>query len=85
MVTGAIAALPWGVVFVLRAVAEMNGMETAEALGSTSTAVKSRLLRALLMVREERAMRFERSPGLKSSIMRVGMREVGPPGIFRKC
>ena len=76
MVTGAIAALAWGVVFVLRAVAEMNRMETA---------VKSRLLRALLMVREERATRFERSPGLKSSIMRVGMREVGPPGIFRKC
>jgi len=70
---------------VLRDVAEMNTMETAEALGSTSTAVNSRLLRAPLMVREARAARFERSPGLKSSIMRVGMREGGPPGIPRKC
>jgi len=54
---------------VVRDVAEMNTMETAEALGSTSMAVKSRLLRALLLVREARAARFERSPGLKSSIM----------------
>src|SRR5437879_10647003 len=84
MVTGAIAALAWGVVFVPRDVAEINTMETAEALGSTSTAVKSRLLRALLMVREARVARFEGSPCLKSSIMRVGMREGGPPGIFRK-
>jgi len=47
----------------------MNTMETAEALGSTSMAVKSRLLRALLLVREARAARFERSHGIKSSIM----------------
>jgi len=53
------------VAFVLRDFAEMNTMETAEALGSMSTALKSRLLRALLLVREERATRFERSPGLK--------------------
>ncbi len=87
MVTGAIAVLPpaQGVAFVLRDVAEMNTMETAEALGSTSTAVKSRLLRSLLMVREARAARFERSPGLKSSIMRVRMREGVPPGSFCKC
>ena len=65
----------------LRDVAEMN----RKALGSTSTAVKSCLLRALLMVREARVACFERSPGLKSSIMRVGMREGGPPGIFCKC
>ena len=68
-----------------RDVVDMNRMETAEALGSMSTVLKSRLLRALLMVREARATRFEGSPGLKSSIMRVGMREGGPPGIFRKC
>ena len=68
-----------------RDVVDMNRMETAEALGSTSTAVKSRLLRALMMVREARAARFERSLGLKSAIMCVGVREGGPPGIFRKC
>jgi len=53
------------VVSVPRELAEMNTMETAEALGLTRVAAKSRLLRAWLMVRAARAARFERSPGLK--------------------
>src|SRR5215471_6736930 len=57
MIEDAIQALPpaYRVVFVLRDVTEMDTVEAAEALDLTIAALKSRLLRARLMVRERLA------------------------------
>ena len=65
-------APPYRVVFVLRDVAEMDTVEVAEVLGLTIAAVKSRLLRARLMMREALSERFARRPGLKSHLVRAG-------------
>ncbi len=74
MVEEAILGLPpaYRVVFVLRDVAEMETVEVAEALGLKIAALKSRLLRARLMVREALAERFAGRPGLKSHLLRAG-------------
>ncbi len=58
----AIQSLPpaYRVVFMLRDVEEMDTGETAEALGISVAAAKSRLLRARLMMREALAPRFGR-------------------------
>ncbi len=74
MVEQAILSVPptYRVVFVLRDVAEMDTVEAAEVLGITIAALKSRLLRARLMVRELLAARFEQRPGLKSHLLRAG-------------
>ncbi len=73
LVEEAIRSLPpsYRVVFVLRDLAEMSTPEAAEALGLTISALKSRLLRARLMVREALAKRFQRAPTLKSRMRRV--------------
>jgi len=62
IVEEAIWALPaaYRVVFVLRDVCELNTAETAEILNLSIAAVKSRLLRARLMVRERLAQRLPR-------------------------
>ena len=72
----AIESLPpaYRVVFVLRDVAEMDTVEAAEVLGLTIAALKSRLLRARLMMRDALAVRFAERPGLKSRLMQAGMR-----------
>jgi RNA polymerase sigma-70 factor (ECF subfamily) len=62
---------PYRVVLALRDVAEMDTVETAEVLGLTIAAVKSRLLRARLMVREHLAGRFARKPGWASGLRRM--------------
>ena len=74
IVEEAILALPpaYRVVFVLRDVAEMDTVEAAEVLGLTIAAVKSRLLRARLMMREALAARFADRPGLKSRLINTG-------------
>ena len=74
MVHEAIAGIPpvYRVVLVLRDIAEMDTVETAEVLGLTIAALKSRLLRARLMVREHLAVRFEERPGWKSKLVRAG-------------
>ncbi len=74
LIEDAIQALPpaYRVVFVLRDVSEMDTVEAAEALGLTIAALKSRLLRARLMVRERLAVRLEGRPGLKSKLVRTG-------------
>jgi RNA polymerase sigma-70 factor (ECF subfamily) len=74
IVEEAILGLPptYRVVFVLRDVAEMETVELAEALGLKIAALKSRLLRARLMVREALAERFAERPGLKSHLIRAG-------------
>ncbi len=66
----AIRSLPpaYRVVFVLRDVEELSTEEAAEALGLTISALKSRLLRARLMVREALAARFGRPAGQKSEM-----------------
>ncbi len=75
LVEEAILSLPpaYRVVFVLRDVAEMDTVEAAEVLGLTVAALKSRLLRARLMVREALAARFAERPGLKSRLVQAGM------------
>ena len=74
LIEEAIAALPpdYRVVFVLRDVSEMDTVEAAEVLGLTIAALKSRLLRARLMMRETLAARFAERPGLKSRLLRAG-------------
>ena len=51
---------PYRSVFVLRDVEELSTEETAEALGLSITAVKSRLLRASLQLREKLTRYFKR-------------------------
>lgn len=74
LVEEAVAALPpaYRVVFVLRDIAEMDTVEAAEALGLTIAALKSRLLRARLMLREALAARFAERPGFKAHLVRAG-------------
>lgn len=70
----AIQELPpdYRVVLVLRDISELDTVQTAEALGLTIAATKSRLLRARLMVREKLAVRFEKHSGWKSKWIRAG-------------
>jgi len=74
LVEQAVLSLPpaYRVVFVLRDVAEMDTVEAAEVLDLTIAALKSRLLRARLMVREALAPRFAERPGLKSRLRNAG-------------
>jgi RNA polymerase sigma-70 factor (ECF subfamily) len=57
---------PYRVVFVLRELVELSTEETAAALGLSVAAVKSRVLRARLMVREALARRFQQAPTLRA-------------------
>ena len=61
------------IVFVLRDIEGLSTDEAAEVLGLNVAALKSRLLRARLMVREELAAKLEKQPGLKARLVRVGM------------
>jgi RNA polymerase sigma-70 factor (ECF subfamily) len=71
----AIHSLPplYRVAFILRDVEEVSTEEAAEVLGVSIPALKSRVLRARLMVRELLAKRFQQAPTLKSRIADVGM------------
>lgn len=71
----AVLSLPpdYRVVFVLRDVAEMDTVEAAEVLGLTIAALKSRLLRARLMVRESLAARLAQPPTLKTRLRNAGL------------
>jgi RNA polymerase sigma-70 factor (ECF subfamily) len=74
IVEEAIWALPvaYRIVFVLRDVCDQTTVETAEILNLSIPAVKSRLLRARLMVRESLARRFRKSSTLVARILRTG-------------
>lgn len=74
LVRAAIESLepPYRVVFVLRDIAQVDTAETAEVLGLTIAAVKSRLLRARLMVREALAEKFAKKPGIRTALRRMG-------------
>lgn len=61
------------IVFVLRDIEGLSTEEAAEVLSLNVAALKSRLLRARLMVREELAAKLEKQPGFKARLVRVGM------------
>jgi RNA polymerase sigma-70 factor (ECF subfamily) len=71
IVENAIQSLPeiYREAFILRDVEELSAEEAAEALGITVGALKSRLLRARLIVRESLAEKFEEPPTLKTKIV----------------
>ena len=73
IVQEAIQSLPaeYRAVLVLRDISELDTVETAEALGLSIAATKSRLLRARLMVREKLAGRFEKHGSWKSKWIRA--------------
>ncbi len=74
IVEEAIWALPvaYRIVFVLRDVCDQTTAETAEILNLGIPAVKSRLLRARLMVRESLTRQFRKSSTLVARILRTG-------------
>ena len=59
--------------FVLRDIEELTAEEAAEALQVSVPALKSRLLRARLMMRETLAEKFEEPPTLKTKIVHTAM------------
>jgi RNA polymerase sigma-70 factor, ECF subfamily len=71
MVEDAIRALPpiYRETFVLRDVEGLRAEEAAEILGLTLPAIKSRLLRARLLMRETLAARLENTPALPKRIL----------------
>ena len=71
LVEGAIQALPpiYRETLVLRDIEEMRAEEAAEALGITVPALKSRLLRARLLLRESLGAHFEEPRQLSTRIM----------------
>lgn len=71
MVEEAIQALPdiYREAFILRDVEEMSAEEASEVLGISVPALKSRLLRARLLVREALAQVFQGRPKLKTRIV----------------
>lgn len=70
LVEAAIQALPeiYREAFVLRDVEEISAEEAADVLGISVPALKSRLLRARLLVRETLAEKLEEPPTLKTKI-----------------
>ncbi len=71
MIEDAIQSLPtiYREALVLRDVEEMSAQEAAEAIGITVPALKSRLLRARLMMREALAVSLEQAPTLGKKIL----------------
>jgi RNA polymerase sigma-70 factor, ECF subfamily len=71
LVENAIRALPeiYREAFVLRDVEHLTAEEAAEALGVTVAALKSRLLRARLLVRESLSEKLEQRPSLTTKVM----------------
>jgi RNA polymerase sigma-70 factor (ECF subfamily) len=76
IVEDAIQSLPpiYRETFVLRDVEGLRAEEAAEILGLTLPAIKSRLLRARLLVREALAARLEDTPGLPKKILTTASR-----------
>ncbi|MBS1842575.1 MAG: sigma-70 family RNA polymerase sigma factor [Acidobacteria bacterium] len=76
MVESAIQSLPpiYRETFVLRDVEGLRAEEAAEILGLTLPAIKSRLLRARLLVREALAARLENTPGLPKKMLTMAGR-----------
>jgi len=68
-----IAALPrtYRVAIVLRDIEQLSNDEAAQALGLSVPALKSRVLRARLMLREALAEKFQNPPTLRSRLARA--------------
>ena len=75
IIEDAIQSLPeiYREAFVLRDVEELSAEEAAEVLGTTVPALKSRLLRARLMMRETLAEKFEQPPTLKTKVVHAAV------------
>lgn len=75
IVEDAIQSLPeiYREAFVVRDVEELSAEEAAEVLGITVPALKSRLLRARLMMRESLAEKLEEPPTLKMKIVHTAV------------
>ena len=75
IVERAIQSLPeiYREAFVLRDIEELSTEEAAEALGITVPALKSRLLRARLMLRESLAEKFEEPATLRTKIVHTAV------------
>jgi RNA polymerase sigma-70 factor, ECF subfamily len=75
MVEEAIQTLPeiYREVFVLRDVEGLKAEEAAEVLGIKIPALKSRLLRARMLMRETLAERLEEPPSLKTKVMHTAV------------
>jgi|SRR5215472_4762286 len=75
MVESAIQSLPeiYREAFVLRDLEELSAAEAAEALGITVPPVKSRLLRARLMLRESLAEKFEEPATLRTKFVHTAV------------
>lgn len=75
MVERAIASLPdiYREAFVLRDIEGLTAEEAAGALGATVAALKSRLLRARLMMRETLSEQMEEPPSLKTKVVHGAM------------
>jgi len=75
IVESAIQSLPeiYREAFVLRDIEELSAEEAAEALGITVPALKSRLLRARLMLRETLAEKFEEPATLRTKIVHTAV------------
>jgi RNA polymerase sigma-70 factor, ECF subfamily len=75
IVEEAIRALPpiYREAFVLRDIEELSAEEAAEALGITVPALKSRLLRGRLMMRENLAGMLEERPTLKKRVLHTAV------------
>ena len=71
----AIQSLPeiYRVAFVLRDIEELSAEEAAEALGITVPALKSRLLRARLMLRESLGEKFEEPATLRTKMVHTAV------------
>jgi len=87
LVEGAIRSLPaaYRVVVVLRDIEELPAEEAAEVLGLSLPALKSRLLRGRLMLRERLAPHFELPPSFERRLRRAGkmMRHMIEMGLER--
>ena len=75
MVEQAIQSLPeiYREVFVLRDVEGLKAEEAAEVLGIKVPALKSRLLRARMLMRETLAERLEEPPSLKTKVVHTAV------------
>jgi len=87
LVEDALASLPaiYRAAFVLRDLEDLSNAEAAEALGLTVEAMKSRVLRARLMMREALAPRFERPQTLKTRLVRAGWKVRGAAWMMRQA
>jgi RNA polymerase sigma-70 factor, ECF subfamily len=87
LVEEALESLPaiYRTAFILRDLEGLSNGEAAEALGLKVEALKSRVVRARLMMREALAPRFERPQTLKTRLVRAGWKVRGAAWMMRQA